>query len=233
LRSPLVNVQGFGKRLAKACHEVAQLLDRPDLPPGLAQATDPILRDRIPRSLGFINASAEKMDALLDGLLRLSRVGRAALRPQRLDMNQMLVNILAAMSFQSQAVGATIVVDPLPAAWGDPVQVNQVFTNLLDNALKYRAPDRPLRLHIAGRLEERQAIYTVADTGLGIAAEHQEKIWELFHRLDPSGPVAGEGLGLTLVRRILDRQNGRAWVESVLGEGSQFFVALPAEKPAG
>jgi PAS domain S-box-containing protein len=228
LRSPLVNVQGFSKRLEKACGELTELLNRPDTPSDLAQAASPILAERMPKALHFIHASVEKMDSLLGGLLRLSRVGRAALRPQRLDMNQMLVNILAAMSFQTQAVAATIVVDPLPDGWGDPTQINQVFSNLLDNALKYRAPDRALELHVSGRIEGRQAIYTVADTGLGIAPEYQDKIWELFHRLDPNGPVTGEGLGLTLVRRILDRHNGQAWVESTPGQGSQFFVSLPA-----
>jgi signal transduction histidine kinase len=195
----------------------------------VAEAVAPLLQDRLPRSLQYIYASVEKIDQLLNGLLRLSRVGRAALRPERLDMNRMLENLLAAMSFQSQMAEAAITVDSLPACWADGVQTGQVFSNLLDNALKYRSPDRPLQIHISGRVEGQETIYTVADTGLGIAPEHQSKIWELFHRLDPDSEVAGEGLGLTLVRRILDRQNGRVWVESVCGQGSQFFVALPAE----
>jgi signal transduction histidine kinase len=105
--------------------------------------------------------------------------------------------------------------------------LSQVFSNLLDNALKYRDPLRPLRLQVTGRSEGDSSIYCVADNGKGIARENQEKIWELFGRLDPKGPVSGEGLGLNLVKRIIERHGGWIWVESSPGTGSSFFVALP------
>lgn len=99
---------------------------------------------------------------------------------------------------------------------------------MLDNALKYRAPERLLQITISGRLEQGLAIYEVADNGMGIAPQHQSRIWEMFHRLHPESSIAGEGLGLNLVRRILDRHRGRVWVESVPGQGSRFYVSLPA-----
>ncbi len=106
-----------------------------------------------------------------------------------------------------------------------------MFSNLLDNALKYRDPARALRVSISGQMEDRQAVYIVADTGRGIAAEHQKKIWVLFHRLHPEEAIPGDGLGLKLVRRIVDRHRGRVWVTSSLGQGSQFHVALPVDLP--
>ena len=122
---------------------------------------------------------------------------------------------------------AAVRVEPLPACLGDEIHTNQVFANLLDNALKYRSPERPLVVTVSARTEEGSVIFRIADNGIGIAAEHQGKIFEIFHRLDPDASV-GEGLGLTIAQRLLERQKGRIWVESQPGNGSTFFIALPA-----
>jgi signal transduction histidine kinase len=145
-----------------------------------------------------------------------------------MDMNALLASITRAMEFQIKEARAVVRVDDLPPCLGDGTQINQVFSNLLDNALKYREPKRRCDIEINGRMEEGRAIYTVADNGIGIAPEHQSKAFEIFHRLDPSHSQ-GEGLGLAIAQRILERQNGKIWVEAELGRGSTFFVALPAK----
>lgn len=227
LRSPLVNVQGFSKQLSRACDKMVQAaLSAPD---GRVAIPDlkPQLEGAIPQALKFINAGVNKMEMLLAGLLRYSRLGRVALNIRPLDMNALLAEIVAAMRFQIEDAQAVVDVGPLPGCLGDPVQTNQVFANLLDNALKYREPTRPLRITVSGGLQGGEAVYAVADNGIGMAPQHQPKAFEIFHRLNPEA-TAGEGLGLTIAQRVLERQRGRIWVDSGEGRGSTFFVSLPA-----
>lgn len=228
LRSPLVNVQGFGKQLQRACDAITAAADAAGESGAVpaAQLKHPI-RVAIPQALRFINAGVAKMESLLAGLLRYSRLGRVALTIRPVNMNGLLADILAAMKYQLDEAKAEVRVENLPICEGDPVQTSQVFSNLIDNALKYRDPAKTLRIHVRGVVREGQAIYEIADNGLGIALQHQAKVFEIFHRLNPDA-TSGEGLGLTIAQRVLERQNGRIWVESLPGNGSTFFVSLPA-----
>jgi signal transduction histidine kinase len=142
-------------------------------------------------------------------------------------MNELIASILQAQAFQAQEAGVTVEVEPLPNCLGDSTLINQVFSNLVDNACKYRSPKRPGRIRISAKPDGKQVVYRVQDNGIGITPEHQPKIFEIFHRLDPAHSP-GEGLGLTIAQRILERHNGKLWVESQLGQGSSFFVALPS-----
>ncbi len=227
LRSPLVNIQGFSKELARACERVREKLRFADNgSPGKTEI-ESLLAEDVPEAIQYILAGVAKIDQLLSGFLRFSRLGRAALQIQQIDMGAMLSGIREAMKFQLEQNGAQVSVSALPPCLGDSTQINQVFSNLLDNALKYRSPARPLEICVSGKIERGRAIYEVKDNGIGIAREHQGKVFEIFHRLNPSG-VQGEGLGLTIAQRILERQNGKIWVESQPGQGSTFFVSLPA-----
>ncbi|HOK67753.1 MAG TPA: PAS domain S-box protein [Anaerohalosphaeraceae bacterium] len=228
LRGPLVNIEGFAGEIRRALEEMKTLLEKAGLPPETNERLQELLQKDIGESLHFISAGTAKMDSLLSGLLRLSRVGTATIRIERIRMNSLLQLVLGAMRYEIRRLGAQIHLDTLPDCLGDAVQVNQVFSNLIDNALKYRRPEEPVRIWITGQIQGDEVIYTIQDNGIGIAKEHHEKIFEIFHRLNPDGPQKGEGLGLTIVRRILDRLDGRIWVESELGAGASFFVSLPA-----
>ena len=227
LRSPLVNIQGFTKELKRDCDRIRELMAGGDTGPARERELKTILTTDIPEAMEFIHAGVVKIDTLLTGFLRFSRLGRAALTIRRLDMNATLASIAQTVEFQIKQVGASLQIEPLPACQGDAIQVNQVFSNLIDNAIKYRSPDRPGVIQVSGRVENGRCIYAVKDNGIGIAAEHQAKVFEIFHRLNPSASE-GEGLGLTIAQKILERQEGKIWVESKLGEGSVFFVSLPA-----
>ena len=144
-----------------------------------------------------------------------------------MDAPQLVLGATQALRFQTEEAGAILDVGTLPNCVGDQTLIGQVFSNLIDNALKYRAKDRSCVVSITGHMHDGHAIYQVTDNGIGIAPEHQPKVVELFHRLDPKR-THGEGLGLAIAQLALERQGGRIWVESRPGEGSTFHVSLPA-----
>jgi PAS domain S-box-containing protein len=234
LRSPLVNVQGFSKQLHRACERIRAAMaaagEEGAVP--VTELKTPV-DHAIPQALRFISAGVNKMEMLLAGLLRYSRLGRVVLTIQPIEMDGLIAEILAAMKFQLDEARADVTVDPLPRCWGDRTHTSQIFANIIDNAVKYREPFRPLRIRITGRSNEQESVYAIEDNGIGMAPEHQAKAFEIFHRLNPDTTV-GEGLGLTIAQRVLERQKGRIWVESREGAGSTFFVSLPsAEGPNG
>ena len=226
LRSPLVNVQGFSKELDYTMKDLESILQSVEIPLDSKKKLDLIFEEDIPETITFIDSSIKKMDSLLTGLLRLSRLGRAALSFEDLDMNLMLSAIKNIFEFRIKEEGVNVEIGELPSCVGDAVQINQVFSNLIDNAIKYRDPKRDCVIKIRGEQKGEKVIYCVEDNGIGISKEHQKDIFVIFRRLDPKG-TSGEGLGLTLVSKILSRNNGKIWLESESGFGSKFFVSLP------
>ncbi len=226
LRSPLVNIQGFGNELLRhsgILHSaLTENLGGKDKNQELAGFFD----KEASQALEYILTSANKMDSVLNGLLRLSRLGTASLKITTLDMNALLADIADSIEYLISESKIQLQIDPLPRCLGDAAQINQVFSNLCDNAIKYLDNSRAGVIYISGKIEGSESIYCVADNGRGIAEQHQKKIFEIFHRLEPD-IGNGEGLGLTIVRRILDKHNGRIWLESAVGKGAKFFVALP------
>ena len=227
LRSPLVNIQGFNQILNKAYGTIIRILMDAVLPDATRQALI-TAHEKAAKSMRFINASVEKMNGLIGGLLRLSQIGHASLVLQPLDMSAILQTLVEAMAFQIRAAHAEVTVDTLLDCRADATLISQVFSNLLDNAIKYRDSARPLRVRVWGRRENTHMVYCVEDNGRGVAPEYQQKIWNLFYRIEPHGSATtGDGIGLTAVQRIVERHGGTVWMESEVGKGSRFFLSLP------
>ena len=227
LRSPLVNIQGFGKEIAKACAALQSIFAK-DLPLSSKQQEMGLLIEQdIPEALHYIQAGAKKMDTLLQGILRLARLGQITLTHDQLDMNGMIGGIVAGMEYQLKEKEVTLQIDDLPPCFGDATLINQLFCNLLDNAHKYLDPSRKGIIQVCGIRDGEWVSYTVKDNGKGIHEEHQEEIFQMFLRLNPT-ETKGDGLGLTIVKRIVDRHHGVIKMESSPGTGTTFTISLPA-----
>ncbi len=228
LRSPLINISGYSSELQILAQAIETEVGNQSQPHSLNQQLETIIHQEIPECLEYISASTTKMRKLLDGLLRLCRIGKTELNLTCVDVDTLLKNVLDSMQYQIHQLHVSIDIKALPACMADAEQLSQVFSNLLDNAIKYRHLDRPLKIEINGNSTDNKAIYRICDNGLGIQSEYRKKIFEIFHRLEPQSGIEGEGLGLTIAKRVMDRMNGEIGVDSEYGQGSTFILTLPA-----
>jgi signal transduction histidine kinase len=225
LRSPLVNLQGFSRELELSCKDLQQALGKAELAPELRRRLDAVDRDML-ESVRYILTAVSRLGNIIDALLRLSRAGRVEYQWQRVDVDTVVRRVVDAMRGTIQAKGAQVTVGALPPAWGDPTAVEQIFGNLLGNALNYLDPGRPGRIEIGAENDSSPITYRVCDNGLGIPEKYQSKLFVAFQRLH--GDIApGEGIGLALVRRMVERHGGKIRVESREGSGTAFFLTLP------
>ncbi len=234
LRSPLVNLQGFSKELALGCRDLRALLDDDTLPPAIRQRGLALLDGDMAEAIRFIQSAVSRLGSIIDALLRLSRIGRVEYQWQVIDVAGLIGRVVAALAATIARRGARVQLGELPPCRGDLVAIEQVFANLIDNALKYLDPDRPGLVEIvsAGRDDATGlVIYQVHDTGRGISAAGLARLFQPFQRLHPQA-AEGEGMGLAIVRRVVERHRGKVWVESVERQGSTFFVALPGTADA-
>lgn len=210
LRSPLITIKGFAGALLS------------DASVGRT--------DRLEADLKRIILAVDKMSELLNDLLELSRIGRMVNPARKVDMDQLaqqVVELLAGSISQRQA---KVTVQPgLPPAQGDPQRLQEVLQNLVENALKFSAANRPPEIEIGFQTVGGQTAYFVRDQGCGIESRFQESIFGLFNQLNPR--TDGTGIGLALVRRIVEIHGGRVWVESGgAGQGATFYFTVPGRK---
>ncbi|OHB53303.1 MAG: hypothetical protein A2Y07_00600 [Planctomycetes bacterium GWF2_50_10] len=227
LRAPLVNVKGFNTFIKSDIERIQVLLADTKFAPEVEKELTEIFQQSLPESVGFIASSADSMDTLVKSLVAVARAGLTVLDPKPLDMNDLVRQIVSSIQIKFKESGAALHIDTLPPCMADKQQVTQIFTNLIDNAVKYLSHDRPGKINISGRVEKDRVIYCVADNGIGIEPENQERIFEIFTRLAQKAHAGGEGMGLTMVKRMVDHNNGQVWIDSQKGIGSKFFVALP------
>ncbi|WP_411847755.1 ATP-binding protein [Roseibacillus persicicus] len=226
LRSPLVNVQGFASVIGEEMADLKKLVQAcaNGETPELSQVQ--AIEGEIERALDFIVAGTTKMDALLGGLLVISRLGQLEVRDEAVDVARVAEMNLSAMRYQLEEAGATVLVEDLPMARGDADLLGQVFGNLFGNAIKYSSKERSLVLKVRGKDFGDKVRYEVSDNGIGISKQHQDRIFNLFHRLNPTD-TEGHGVGLAIVKRALDRMNGTVEVDSEPGRGTTFSIVLP------
>lgn len=208
LRAPLRAAAGFSQVLLE---DYAPLLPPP--------AQDAILR---------IDQASRRMDALIRDLLHYSRLTRANLQAERIDPARLAHEVLESMGAEIQERRARVSVEePFPCVLGDRTALTHILTNLLSNAIKFVAPGVAPVVRVRGEGRPGAVRIWVQDNGIGIAPEHHERIFGIFQRLHRPEEYPGTGIGLAIVRKAVERMDGRAGVESRPGEGSRFWVELP------
>jgi light-regulated signal transduction histidine kinase (bacteriophytochrome) len=186
------------------------------------------LDDSAERLLGALTRSTERMSALLDGLLAYSRVGSGGEERRAIDVNVLLAEVLEQLGSQIADSGGAVVADTLPTVEGDWVQLAQLFQNLIGNALKFRGTEPP-RVEVRGREEGGMWHFSIADNGIGIDTRNAERVFEMFQRLHTRDAYPGTGVGLAIVKKIVNRHGGRIWVQSREPRGTIFHFTLANE----
>ncbi len=228
LRAPLVNIMGFTSELDMARGLVADfharaVSARPELGGGEMQA---LVDGEFEEAIGFIRSSTAKMDRLINAILTLSRTERRTFAPEALGMTELLSPLKNSMAHQLASQGAELVIEDLPSIVADRLAVEQVFTNVIENAVKYLSTDRPGRIVVSAVDEGDSVAFTITDNGRGIDPKDFGRIFELFRRSGVQDKP-GEGIGLAYVQLLVRKLGGRVSVASTLGEGSVFTITLP------
>ncbi|MDE2403797.1 MAG: CHASE3 domain-containing protein [Sphingomonadales bacterium] len=233
LRAPLVNVMGFTAELEASLKSLEGLLDEVerDTPALVGAGTGAEARDAVrldlPEAIGFIRTSTHKMDRLINAILRLSREGRRTITPEPVMLAPLLVGVVDGIRHLVDERGAQVTIaQPMPTIVSDRLALEQILSNLIENALKYLSPARPGDIRISARQERGRTVIAVADNGRGIDPRDHERVFELFRR-SGAQDQPGEGIGLAHVRALAYRLGGTIRVESALDQGATFLVDLP------
>ena len=210
LRAPLRHIDGFVDRLGK-------------MPSVLAD-------DKSKRYLGIISQSARNMGNLIDDLLVFSRMGRADMRETRVNLKQMVDDVIEKMAEDIKPRNIVFNVHDLPTVKGDPSMLQLVFANLIGNAVKYTRTREQAQIEITSTETPREFVVSVRDNGVGFDMAYAHKLFGVFQRLHRAEDFEGTGIGLANVHRIIQRHGGRTWAEGKINEGATLYFSLPKEK---
>jgi PAS domain S-box-containing protein len=226
LRAPLINLMGFSREI-----EAALAVSRPVIDEALAasgedrkQVADAFYQD-LPEAVEYIKTAVASMERLTEAILKLSRLERRELRLERLDMNAIARDTQKSLGHQIKTRGIRMSVGDLPETAADRVAMEQIFSNLIGNAVNYLDPGRTGEIEIGGEGRPDENVFFVRDNGPGIKDCDVEKVFNLFERLGTDS-VAGEGMGLAYVRALVRRHGGDVFCESEVGVGSKFTFSI-------
>ena len=239
LRSPLVNIMGFTSELEELRGDIFKRIatlartqaaatadNATDSAEPALEGPDKQLSEDFSEALGFIKSSIAKMDRLISAILNLTREGRREFEPVRIDTRELIEGIVSTVAHQALEAEAKIRIEPLPAIVSDRLALEQIFSNLIDNALKYLKQGVPGDISVRGRTKLGFAIFEISDNGRGIDAKDHQRIFDLFRRAGTQDRP-GQGIGLAHVRALVRRLGGTMSVASELHHGSTFTITLP------
>lgn len=204
LKNPLSTIKGYAQMLTKTAGLESRTLD----------------------VLSKIDGKVDKMNSMINEVLEYSRIGRLELKLVDVDVNTIIHEHIKDLKLVYNADHVKVNIGNTPLIQGDPTMISQVFANLLSNAIKYSLPSGAPAIAIEGKDNETEIVYTITDNGVGIDIKQLPRVFELFKRMDNVQDIEGTGVGLAIVKRIVEKHKGKIWVDSKLGEGSTFYVAF-------
>lgn len=225
LKVPLVNLKGFSTELSRNLNELCQILNGTH-----GSLNNPRLvslaEQEIPESLRFIQIAADRMDQITNSILELSRLGRRKNTPQEINLNELTQQCLDMLAYEINKKKVKIIVNPLPNILSDLWSLTLIFSNILDNAIKYLDPNRSGQITISAQQLSHEIIITISDNGRGIAESEHAHVFDIFRRASNSSGERGTGMGMAYVKTVVRNLRGRIWFESTLNKGTSFHIAL-------
>jgi PAS domain S-box-containing protein len=192
----------------------------------LNKELDTKLDDKTKQWMGFVVDGAKRMQLLINGLLSFSRVSRGNIILSWIDLNSVIENSLKNLSNIITESEAEIIVQPMPKIHGDALIMQQLFQNLIENAIKFKKINTKPKVQISYKELEKEFVFTVQDNGIGIEDEFKEQIFVIFQRLHSADEYPGTGIGLAICKKIVDFHGGKIWIESPKGEGTRFHFSI-------
>jgi light-regulated signal transduction histidine kinase (bacteriophytochrome) len=210
LRAPLRHISGFIKLLRE------RLINRPD--------AETLLY------MDMMSAASNKMGKLIDDLLAFSRIGRAEMKQEKVNLNTLVNEVVREIQEELKERSVNWEIDELPFVIGDKALLRLVIMNLVSNAVKFTRSRSQSEIKIGCKDEDDKVTYAISDNGVGFDMKHADRLFGVFKRLHAQEDFEGTGIGLANVQRIISRHGGRVWAESAVGQGTTFFFSLSKTK---
>lgn len=196
----------------------------------LQEEIDPkYLNDEAKKAIHYIMDGTNKMKILIEDLLDYSRVQSNPIEYSECNLNQLLEDVQDVLSEDIKEASGKLIIEKLPTIECDRLKIFQVFQNLIGNGLKYTAPGVTPEVRVYAKVIEDQEVFVVEDNGIGIPRDKHEYVFQIFKRLHTAAEYTGTGIGLAIVKKIIDRHGGKIWVESIEGQGSKFNFVIPSK----
>lgn len=232
LRAPLANVSGFAAEIRRSLADIRPLIE--SLRPHLDESQDNILTEALdqdlPEAMDFINSGIAKMDKLIAAILKLSRLGRIRLDCETMDVRKVVKESLASLAFQIEGGHIRVTIGELPPVVSDHTALDQIFGNLISNAVKFMDEGRPGEIEIGGKVDGGHVIYHIRDNGRGMAPDDIPRAFQLFGRVGRQDRP-GDGMGLAYVQTLVHRLEGTIECVSEPDRGTTFTIRLPLREP--
>jgi light-regulated signal transduction histidine kinase (bacteriophytochrome) len=185
-----------------------------------------VLDDKAKRNIHFSVDGAKRMRQIILDLLEFSRIGKFELKPEKINMNELMQEVLLLQRKNIESSGAKIIIGDLPVINAYKLSMIQIFQNLISNSIKYAQKNVPLQISISCVLENNYWLFCVEDNGIGIDSKYFNDVFMIFKRLHSSDEYSGSGMGLAIVKRNVELHRGKIWIESEYGKGSKFFFSI-------